>query len=162
MASAGERARRRSVPNKRADRRPRVDETVLAIAIASAQQPQDHLLQRALLVFASGLRHSRTYLNICLELRQSCTALCSSSGSATHRTVPVHNHAKPHFTHGWRRTVRDSSREVELLCESVSAFNRKSCRYDAIVIGVGGMGSAALYQLAKRGVKVWTGPKVES
>ena len=28
------------------------------------------------------------------------------------------------------------------------------CRYDAIVIGVGGMGSAALYQLAKRGTKV--------
>ena len=28
------------------------------------------------------------------------------------------------------------------------------CRYDAIVVGVGGMGSAALYHLAKRGSKV--------
>lgn len=74
----------------------------------------------------------------------------------------MHSHAKLLFTHGWRRTVRDSSRDVELLSESVSAFNRTSCRYDAIVIGVGGMGSAALYQLAKRGVKVWTGPKTES
>lgn len=33
-------------------------------------------------------------------------------------------------------------------------------RYDAIVIGVGGMGSAALYQLAKRGSKV-TNPSVK-
>ena len=31
---------------------------------------------------------------------------------------------------------------------------RRTYRYDAIVIGVGGMGSAALYQLAKRGTKV--------
>ena len=41
-----------------------------------------------------------------------------------------------------------------LLLFTPSNVDRMHCRYDAIVIGVGGMGSAALYQLAKRGTKV--------
>ena len=46
--------------------------------------------------------------------------------------------------------------EYQLWLHTVALISFVWCRYDAIVVGLGGHGSASLYHLAKLGLKVWS------